>query len=98
MNAHLLFEAVAITIVFVQGTIFRRLRESGPRLWQELAACPLCIGVWIGCAWSLLHARPLVPSATLAADVLAAGAATGVVALVVKLLIGLLMTLHDRSS
>lgn len=48
-------EAVAITVVFVRGSIFKRLRESGPALWRELASCPLCAGVWIGAGWSILR-------------------------------------------
>lgn len=46
-------EAVAITIVFVRGSIFKSFRESGPALWRELASCPLCAGVWIGAGWMM---------------------------------------------
>ena len=90
MTLRLVVEAAAITIVFVQGTIFKRLRASGPKLWQDLAGCALCAGVWIGFAWALLHARLRAPNLELALDVLATGAVTGVVALVAKLTILLL--------
>ena len=85
------FEAVAITLVFTKGAIFKRVRESGPALWRELAACPLCAGVWVGMIWRVVRALPEVQATALfAEDVLAAGALTGVVALVVALFVGVL--------
>ena len=89
-------ESAAITIVFVKGSIFQPLRESGPKLWQTLAGCPLCAGVWIGAGWLLL--RRLLASQTFglatAADALAAGAVTGVLAL----LLALVWALFDKHS
>lgn len=46
-------EAAAVTVVVTQGTIFRPLRERGPKLWRELVNCPLCLGWWIGAAGAL---------------------------------------------
>lgn len=43
-------ESAAVTVVLTQGTIFRPLRERGPKLWRELVSCPLCLGWWIGAA------------------------------------------------
>ena len=95
IDAHVI-ESAAITIVFVKGTIFRPVRENGPGLWQTLAGCPLCAGVWIGAAWLLLHhlftARPF--GLATAADALAAGAVTGVLAL----LLALVWALFDKHS
>lgn len=49
MSEHMLLAvAVAITVVFTQGSIFQRVRSWGPKLWQELANCSLCAGTWIG--------------------------------------------------
>lgn len=87
-------EAVAITLVFTKGGIFKWVRESGPALWRELAACPLCAGVWVGMIWRVLRALPDVHvpllSLTFAEDVLASGAVTGVAALVLSLFVMLL--------
>ena len=83
-------EAAAITLVFVRGSIFKRVREAGPSVWRELAGCPLCAGVWVGAAWHLLRERPLAVSIDVIADVLGVGALTGVLALVVVLLVSLL--------
>lgn len=89
-------ESVALTLVFVRGTLFKSLRDSGPALWRELANCPLCIGVWIGAVWSLLQilrgpvgarAHEWLP---LLLDALAAGAMTGVVALGATLVLDIL--------
>lgn len=89
-SAHEVLEAVAITIVFTKGSIFKRLRESGPALWRELADCPLCAGVWIGMIWHLLRARPDALSLNVTEQVLAAGVLTGVGALILSLFIALL--------
>ena len=83
-------EAAAITLVFTRGTIFKRLREHGPALWQELAKCSLCVGVWVGAAWHVLRARPEALTVVTAADALASGAATGVAALLVSLTVSVL--------
>ena len=99
MIARYVLEAAAITLVFTKGTLFKTVREHGPKLWQELAACPLCVGVWIGMLWRFLRSVPgfnpeeLHP-VSLAEDVLASGAATGVVALTVALFLSVL----DRHS
>ena len=95
MIARYVLEAVCITLVFTKGMIFKAVREHGPKLWQELAACPLCAGVWVGMLWRVLRALPDVhASLPFAADVLASGAETGVVALVVALFVSVL----DRHS
>lgn len=39
---------VSIAHVWSRGSIFKRIRTSGPKLWQDLADCPLCSGFWIG--------------------------------------------------
>lgn len=78
-----LLEAVGITIVFTQGSIFKEFRDSGPALWQELLNCPLCIGVWLGAALRVaLDAPPQAFSAAVAT--LGFGAATGMLALLTK--------------
>ena len=95
MLARYVLEAAAIALVFTKGTIFKRLREQGPKSWQELASCPLCVGVWVGMIWRVLRVWPdAVATPSFAADVLASGAVTGVVALVVALFVALL----DRYS
>ena len=95
MIARFVLEAVCITLVFTKGTIFKAVREHGPKLWQELATCPLCVGVWVGMFWRVLRALPDDhASLSFAEDVLASGAVTGVVALVVALFVSLL----DRHS
>ena len=95
MLARYVLEAAAITLVFTKGTIFKSVREHGPKLWQELASCPLCAGVWVGMIWRLLRSLPgfnpdELHSVSLAEDVLASGAATGVVALTVALFLSVL--------
>ena len=96
MIARYVLEAACITLVFTKGTIFKTVREHGPKLWQELASCPLCVGVWIGMFWRLLRSvnPEEVRSIALAEDVLASGAVTGVVALTVALFLSVL----DRHS
>ena len=99
-------QAAAITIVFVRGSIFERVRDNGPRLWQELTSCPLCAGVWIGFGWSLLSwFRSLGTPASLetlweklrsewlsvALDTLAVGALTGTLALFIEILLNFLV-------
>ena len=93
MSPLVLFLAgVAITVVFVKGSIFERVRKSGPALWQELARCPLCAGFWIGAGWHLFWTRdvPLL-SVERGLELIAYGAMTGVVALIVFLVAVLLL-------
>lgn len=91
MIARYVLEAAAITLVFTKGTIFKAVREHGPKLWQELASCPLCAGVWVGMVWRVLRALPDVHvTLSFAEDVLASGAVTGVATLVVALFVSLL--------
>lgn len=52
----LVFESAAITLIFVRGSIFQRLRSAGPALWRELASCTMCSGFWIGLAWYAISA------------------------------------------
>lgn len=91
MTFRFVLEAAAMTLVFTRGTIFTRVREAGPGLWRELAKCPLCAGVWVGAGWTVFRAWS-APASTLerAADALAAGALTGVLALFLVLLWGVL--------
>ena len=107
----LALQAAAITIVFVRGSIFERVRDHGPQFWQTLAGCPLCAGVWIGFIWSLLN-RFRSPSGSLenlrlewvsvALDTLAVGALTGTIAFFAAVVLNLLedpgleVTLHDQ--
>lgn len=51
-------QAAAITLIFVRGSIFERVRTRGPALWRELASCALCSGFWIGLAWFALASWP----------------------------------------
>lgn len=48
MGLELVLGAAAITLLFVLGSIFKPLREHGPKLWRELVTCPLCLGFWLG--------------------------------------------------
>ena len=92
----LVLQAVAITIVFVRGSIFRWVRESGPALWREGASCPLCAGVWIG---MILHGLNLYIHSTeplgaiglkVLLDSLGFGALVGTISLIVFFAIGVL--------
>jgi hypothetical protein len=87
----LLLEAVGATLVFTQGSIFKPVRERGPKLWREFSHCPLCVGVWVGMLlmWRYLHT--LLGSAGSMPSVLdwglalvGFGAASGTIALLVK--------------
>lgn len=72
-----ILQAVAITLVFTQGSIFKKLRDVGPKLWRDLSNCPLCTGVWVGMGSALLAGlRSPV-------QVLGFGAVVGVAALLV---------------
>lgn len=44
--------AASIALVFVRGSLFKRVRELGtePNLWREFAGCALCVGQWMGMA------------------------------------------------
>lgn len=94
--ARLVLEAIAITIVFTKGSIFKTVRESGPAIWRELAACPLCAGVWIGMAWHFIRVAPTTTPTlsswwiTWTVDALAIGALSGVGALLLALFVALL--------
>lgn len=75
-------EAAAITLLFVQGSIFKPLRERGPAWWQELASCPLCLGFWVGAASYMLQPGAGLPqNAHSLWRVVAAGALSGMIAL-----------------
>lgn len=54
--AELVAQAAAITLVFVRGSIFERLRSAGPALWRELASCAMCAGFWVGAIWCVVSA------------------------------------------
>jgi hypothetical protein len=85
MLSIILFSA-AITVVFTQGTLFKPLRDHGPKLWRDLASCALCTGVWVGAATWLLfsgfpHAGGKLEIARAVAVELGVGSVTGCVAL-----------------
>lgn len=82
-------EAAAITLLFVQGSIFKPLRERGPAIWQELAGCPLCFGFWAGAAGYMLDAG-IPQDARSLWKLAAAGALSGVIALTCKFVPGAL--------
>jgi len=44
----LVLQAVCITLVVTEGSIFSRLRTFGPALWRQLVSCSLCLGTWVG--------------------------------------------------
>lgn len=72
----------AITVVFVLGSIFRKIRSAGPTLWQEFASCGLCVGVWVGIGVRLiLEGLPETPAE--AVILLGIACATGVAALAI---------------
>lgn len=83
-----LFSA-AITLVFTRGSLFDVFRLRGPGWSRELAQCPLCSGVWIGCGLGLWASyvghlslpAPLIGSAPY---LLGIGCSAGVVALTVN--------------
>lgn len=86
-------ESAAIAVVFTRGTIFKRLRESGPALWRDLTSCPLCVGVWVGGAWSIatrsqVFSLPAV--APVALEALAVGTWSGVFALAISYALNIL--------
>lgn len=92
-NLFTIAEAIAITIVFTRGSIFEKVRDNGPALWQRLAGCPLCAGVWIGAGWHLLRehfaSTPTPPLSAFAFTIehglqtLGSAALTGVLAILV---------------
>ena len=100
MNMWILLQAVGITIVFVRGSIFRWLRESGPALWREGASCPLCAGVWIGAAWralDLMYLRPAgTPGVEIFLDCLGFGSLVGTIALLAYFVIGVLDKYREK--
>lgn len=61
MTLHDILRLTAIAHVFSRGTIFARMRTSGPALWRELAGCPLCAGWWIGALGCAALATPGAP-------------------------------------
>ena len=50
-----LLGSCGFTIVFIQGSIFNRLREiiSFNDFTKELFSCPMCFGFWVGVVSSL---------------------------------------------
>lgn len=89
MHWSAVIEGAALTLVWVLGSLFKPLRERGWEIWQLFANCPLCIGVWVGSAVVLARFRwgGAVLEEPVALTVLAHGAAAGVLALVVKLVV-----------
>ena len=77
-------EAAAITLLWVRGSVFKPLRERGPKLWQELASCSLCFGVWVGWLGHLAHAG--IHDLSLW-KVIVAGAVSGVSAMVCEIVL-----------
>jgi len=80
------FLAAAIAFVATQGSIFKPIREVGPKIWRDLATCPLCTGVWIGGGLHALFAdfpqlSNRLGTARFAAELLGLGSLAGVLAL-----------------
>lgn len=93
LTAFQLIQAAAITVVFVRGAIFTRVRTHGPALWRELVTCALCAGWWIGATIGVL--APLSHLFRAVLDVVGAGAITGCGAL---LFVRLLELLEEHSG
>ena len=92
MGLELVLGAVAITLLFVLGSIFDPLREHGPKLWRDLVSCPLCLGFWFGVGTALLFkGRPHDLQGLWV--LIAAGAVSAFVALICKQVSGLLTEL-----
>ncbi len=90
-TAWIILFSAAITVVFTEGSIFKVLREHGPKLWRELVSCALCSGVWIGTAMWLLsagfpHAGDSQAKALYAVTALGTGCLTGCLALLFVLI------------
>jgi hypothetical protein len=77
----LVLQAVAITLVITEGSVFARLRTFGPALWRQLIACSLCLGVWVGMVLYEVQQPALVLYWREAVDMLGFGCVTGVLAL-----------------
>jgi hypothetical protein len=100
----LLLEATGATVVFTQASIFAGLRSRGPALWRTFAACPLCVGQWVGMAiraWFLVRILGLaghMECAAWAIEIVGFGAATGMLALLVRRLVFFLEALELRED
>lgn len=85
--------STAITVVFVQGSIFAPLRAHGPKLWRELVSCGLCSGTWVGGVAAALL-LPVDLTAQSAFLVLGAGCSSGALAW----LFGMIIEVLDKLS
>ncbi len=91
MSVSILVLSAAITVVFTRGSIFQflrgpmqRAREAESRItrfFRDLFSCPLCSGVWIGMAASLLHDSAGRWDVIRAIDLLGFGCVSAVLAL-----------------
>jgi hypothetical protein len=71
--------AAAITLVFVRGGLFKRVRA----LWPTFFECPLCVGVWVGAACFIALQTPAIlelEPLRAVVLILGEGSATGVLA------------------
>lgn len=80
------FLAAAMAFVFTQGTLFKTVRDHGPKIWREFSTCALCVGVWVGGGLHALFASfpqgaDKLGIARYAAELLGIGSLTGVLAL-----------------
>jgi hypothetical protein len=102
----LLFTAAATTLVITEGSIFRPIREHGPKLWRDLWSCPLCLGVWIGWAFALVFGSTEFQSALDVQRVtlrwiewiFGCGMLTGVLAYLAKMVLDVLDALDTRQK
>jgi hypothetical protein len=79
----LVLQAVAITLVITEGSVFARLRTFGPTLWRQLISCSLCLGVWVGMAMyaaNIAWTYPVMFKWPEAVEMLGFGCVTGVLA------------------
>jgi hypothetical protein len=104
MSVTLALFGAAITVVFTRGSLFEKLR-GGPqrareaesrivRFFRDLVTCPLCCGVWIGSALSVLHDYGGHWDVVRAVDVLGFGCASAVLALALYSLLDWLQAPH----
>jgi hypothetical protein len=94
----LVLQAICITLVVTEGSIFSRLRTFGPALWRQLVSCSLCLGTWVGMVLYVLHALPIGWSWRLGVEVLGFGCVSGVFAFLGAQLIACLDRLSGPES
>jgi hypothetical protein len=77
----LVLQAVAITLVVTEGSIFARLRTFGPKLWRDLVSCSLCLGTWVGMGLYMVQVFTWPWTWRASIEVLGFGCVSGVLAL-----------------